>query len=137
MKNHITIIPVILPALMLLSACDKGSDNKGTPDVTGPEIAYYEPDPNDVFNLNDTIFLLADVTDDSELQDFWVKLVKGPDTVLIWPSEVVIFGNIKSYHLDDYVIDTYNITSPATILYYAIDKKDNSTLIEVPIELQN
>ena len=48
---------------------------------------------------------------------------------------MVIFGNIKSYHLVDYTIDTYHINSPAIILYEASDKKDNVTKIEVPIEL--
>lgn len=137
MKKITLIATTAISSLLLFTSCDKGSDQKGTPDVSGPEINYYEPDPDEVFMFNDTIFLLADVVDDSELQDFWVKLVKGSDSILIWPSETVIFGNIKSYHLDDHTIDTYNITSSAKILFYAIDKKDNSTLVEVPIQLTN
>ena len=135
MRKTTTLALALLPAATLFFGCDKGSDEKGTPDVTGPEILYYEPDPNEVFAVNDTIFLEADVTDESELQDFSVKLIKGTDTILDWPEEVVIFGNIKSYHLVDYTIDTYHINSPAIILYEASDKKDNVTKIEVPIEL--
>lgn len=136
MKKLTTLALAIMPATLLFTACDKGSE-KGTPDVTAPEISVYEPDPNDTYAVGDTIFLLADVTDDSELQDFTVKLVNGNDTVPIWPFVEVIFGNIKSYHLDAFILDTYNITTDAIMLYEASDKKDNMGKVEVPIHLTN
>ncbi len=136
MRKFTTTTLLALPAFLLMMACDKGSET-GVPDKEGPVITIYEPDSNDVYMLGDTIFLLADVEDDSELQDFNVKLINGGDSILIWPLEVVIFGNIKTYHLDKYVVDTYNLSTDAEVLFEAIDKKDNSTSVAVPITLQN
>jgi len=136
MRKLTTIMLAALPALLMLHACDKGSET-GVPDKEGPVITIYEPDSNDVYMLGDTIFLLADVEDDSELKDFNVKLINGADSILIWPLEIVIFGNIKSYHLDQFTVNTYNITAAADIVFEAIDKKDNITTVTIPILLEN
>jgi hypothetical protein len=77
MRKTTTLAMALLPAATLFFGCDKGSDEKGTPDVTGPEILYYEPDPNDVFAVNDTIFLQADVTDEFRITRFFSQINKG------------------------------------------------------------
>lgn len=119
---------------LLLSACDKGSETEEK-DTVGPEISVYEPDPNDTYAVGDTIYLLADFVDDSEIQEINVNLIIGTDTTLIWPIPDVLFGNIKNYHLDAFVMDTYNVNADAIMRFEAIDKKENATVTEVPISL--
>lgn len=104
-------------------------------DKTGPDITVALPDDNTVYAPGDTIYYQADIEDDSELSEMSVSLINGTDTVLLWPDATVNYGNIKSYTINNWDIDIWNVNADATIQFKAVDKHDNSSTADVPVQL--
>ena len=133
--THLTAIVLSLTISLLFTSCGDKKE-KTADDFDGPEITIFEPDDNDIYGIGDTIFVSADVEDESELQDISVKLIYGTDTVLLWPDAPVILGNIKSYTIDDWEVNTLGVTVAAVVRYEAMDKHDNATIKDVDIQLE-
>lgn len=136
MQTHTrkTILPVFftIGAAILFSCNDK---EPTADDKTGPDISVALPDDNTVYAPGDTIYYQADIEDDSELSEMSVSLINGTDTVLLWPDATVNYGNIKSYTINNWDIDIWNVNADATIQFKAVDKHDNSSTADVPVQL--
>ena len=118
----------------VIMACDKNGNSQ---DVGGPQITVYNPSNGDQFQFQDTVFLSANITDASELQEVVVLLINGADTVEIWPPAPVIFGNVTQYTIDDLVINNVGVadTTNAILRFQAMDKHDNSSYDDIQIIL--
>jgi len=128
-----TLIVLIALSSFILS-CRK---EKTADDFTPPSISITLPTAGQQFNTLDTVWLDAMITDESEISDVTVRVLYGGDSILIWPTAPVVFGNVKQYHLDDHVINNISVPSPttATLRIYATDKRDNTATKDVSIEL--
>ncbi len=127
-------LAMILATAITIVSCKK---EKTADDFDPPTISITEPVAGKQYNLTDTIFLLADFEDVSEIEDITVTLIYGANSVVIWPESPVIFGNVNTYHLDDEVIDqeTVGATTPAIMRFYGSDKHGNSATKDVAVEL--
>ena len=128
-------LSIFLSAAIAISSCKK---EKTADDFDAPTISITTPVAGEQYNLMDTIFLLADFDDASELDDITVSLIYGVNTTVIWPETPVVFGNVNSYHLDDDVINQITVASatPAIMRFTAIDKHGNTATKDVAVELQ-
>ena len=121
--------------LTLFAACkDK---EKTADDITPPDISVIKPNTDQNFALNDTIYFEADVEDESELSDLKVNLIIGTDTTLMCPTTPTGFGNISSYTINQWYINTVPVVTDAIVSFYAIDKHDNVAVVDVPVHLTN
>ncbi len=135
MRNIKIITLSLLTATgLFFSACDK-SKNDHIEDVTAPELAVSTPTDGQIFTVGDTISLNGDVSDASELSDISVHIIYGTDTVLLWPDAGYSFGNVKEYTIYAKRVDTFNVNTDAIIRYFAIDKHDNATTVDIPVQL--
>lgn len=136
MKKRTT--PILYAALILVTVIVSCNEkDKTADDVTPPEITVIRPDTDQNFALNDTIYFEADVEDESELSDLQVNLIIGTDTTLIWPTTPTGFGNISSYSINNWHVNTVAAVTDAVVSFYAIDKHDNVQVVDVPVHLTN
>ena len=131
---HILIATGAAVAVTLFFSCNKDKVPTAN-DHDGPVISIEKPTEGQTFALGDTIRMLAGIDDDSELQDITVHLISGTDTMLLWPASPVILGNVKTYTIDDYVIDNINLNIDAKVEFYAVDKHDNATTTDINVHL--
>lgn len=129
----LTTIVLLSGGLAIFTSCN---DKEPTADdKTGPDITVITPADNTIYTPGDTIFYEADIEDDSELSELLVTLIVGTDTTVLWPDDLISLGNIKSYTINNWDIDTWNVNADATLQFKAVDKHDNSSTADVPIQL--
>ena len=109
---------------------------KTSGDVDAPIITVFQPDANDIFGVGDTFYLSAHIEDISQMQDFTVNLIYSADTVLLWPEIPGILGNLTSYDLDDWVINTVAVNENAIIRFEGSDKHSNVAVVDVAVQLE-
>lgn len=126
---------IALGAAALLAACDK--KEKTADDKTPPVITVLAPTDGSAYALGDTLYFEADIEDESELSDIQVNMIIGTDTTLLWPTTPTGFGNVTSYSIDQWIINTLPAVADATISFYAIDKHDNEATTNVAVQLTN
>lgn len=116
-------------------SCQK---EKTADDHNDPVITVHSPLTGDQFDYQDTVHLSANITDESEIQDVTVSIITPTDTVEFWPPEVVIFGNVTSYELNDDIINGIAVGSPTdvTMRFSATDKHNNSAFTDITIQLK-
>jgi len=126
---------ITLISALLVISCNKADKDKTADDKTAPEITILGPAAGTEYLLGDTIYFKADIEDESELSELAVNLLVEGDTVLMWPDPPVLLGNITSYTIDAWWVNTYNIHEDASIEFVATDKRDNTGRATVAILL--
>lgn len=133
--NTLSLFLGVTIACAGLSACN--DKEKTADDKTPPTIDVITPVAGQTYALNDTIYFEADIEDESELSDLQVNLIVGTDTTLIWPTAPTGFGNISSYTINNWHVNTVAAVTDATVSFYAIDKHDNEAVKDVQVQLTN